>query len=96
MRVIAVRFTIKPDSVEAFRAAILIHAHNSLTKEPGCLRFDVCQDPKEPTTFFLYEAYQDEAAIEAHRASAHFAEFGPKVTDMIGERDLLELDVLNP
>ncbi len=42
--------------------------------EPGCLQYDVYQVADDPDTFFLFERYADEAALEAHGASAHFQE----------------------
>ena len=42
--------------------------------EPGCLQYDAHRDPDDPDRFFLFERYVDEAALEAHQASAHFRE----------------------
>lgn len=44
-------------------------------EEPGTLRFDVFQDPENENTLFLYEAYVDDAALEAHKANAPFQKF---------------------
>ena len=30
----------------------------------------------DPGTFFIYEQYDNEAALEAHRSSPHFQQFG--------------------
>ncbi len=40
--------------------------------EPGCRFYLVHRSPTDPRRFFLYEQYDDEAALEAHRASEHF------------------------
>ena len=40
--------------------------------EPGCRMYQVHRSGQEPRRFFLYELYDDEKAVEAHRASAHF------------------------
>ncbi len=42
--------------------------------EPGCLQYDAHRDPDEPNSFFLFERYLDQEALEAHSASAHFQE----------------------
>ena len=42
--------------------------------EPGCLRYVPHEDPANPRVFVLYEEYADEAAYQAHGASAHFQE----------------------
>jgi autoinducer 2-degrading protein len=66
----------KPGAVEAYKARLLRHARMSIVREPGsCLRFDVHQDANDPALFFLFEVYRDEAALEAHRNSPHFAEY---------------------
>ena len=40
-------------------------AKRCLANEPGCLQFDVVQDPKEPTRFVMLEVYKDDDAIKA-------------------------------
>lgn len=43
--------------------------------EPGCRMYLVHRSTTEPRKFFLYEQYDDQAALDAHRASEHFAHF---------------------
>lgn len=40
--------------------------------EPGCERFEVYHSDSEPGTFILIEQWQDEAALDAHRAADAF------------------------
>ena len=40
--------------------------------EPGCLGYDVFRSTDQPGELLLVERYRDQAAIEAHRASAHY------------------------
>jgi len=42
--------------------------------EPGNLVYTVQRSIEDPDEFVLYERYVDEAAVDAHRASAHFQE----------------------
>jgi (4S)-4-hydroxy-5-phosphonooxypentane-2,3-dione isomerase len=72
MQVLVVDFRIKPEWVAAFAEAIVANARASVEREPGCRQFDVCRDPLDPALFFLYELYDDEAAVQAHLQSAHF------------------------
>ncbi len=62
-------------------------------KEPGVLMFQVHRHKTEPRRFFIYEQYQDEAALEAHRSTAHFLLYArkelPKVADRV-EGNLFE------
>lgn len=83
MLAVTVVFKVKKKSVEDFRKAILQHSKNSLKKERGCQRFDVCFDDDRPQMVFLFEAYKDEAAFERHRTSKHYAAFREKAQPML-------------
>jgi quinol monooxygenase YgiN len=72
MLALVVEFRIQPAHIDAFDAAIRANARASVEREPGCRQFDVCRDAHDPALFFLYELYDDEAAIQAHLQSAHF------------------------
>ena len=72
MQALVVTFHIKSEHVAAFDVAITDNARASRETEPGCRQFDVCRDPQNSQLFFLYELYDDDAAIAAHMASAHF------------------------
>lgn len=71
MEVTLVEINIKADKVDEFLT--VFHAnHLGAIKEPGNLRFDVLQDSNIPTKFFIYEAYEDEAAVAAHKKTPHY------------------------
>ncbi len=70
-----VTLEVHADQLERFLAAIRQNAQHSFTREHGCKYFDVTQDAQRPTHFVFYELYTDEAALEAHRAAAHVAEW---------------------
>lgn len=55
-------------------------------KEPGCLMFQVHRHKTEPRRFFIYEQYQDDAALEAHRSTAHFLQYVRKDLPKIADR----------
>jgi quinol monooxygenase YgiN len=44
----------------------------SMKGERGTLRFDVFQDPENADAFYVYEAYEDHAAFEEHKAHDPF------------------------
>jgi quinol monooxygenase YgiN len=37
------------------------------------LRFNVLQDREDQNVYYFYEVYENEAALEAHRAAPHYA-----------------------
>ena len=59
MYVLVVTIDIKPGYKETFLAEMLDDARGSVRDEPGCVRFDVIQDEKEPNRLYLYETYKD-------------------------------------
>ena len=75
MRVVSVKFSLKPEFVDRFIEVSLGDARGSVQNEPGCFRFDVFQDQKDPNTVCFYEVYKDEAAFEAHRQMPHYAKW---------------------
>ena len=41
-------------------------------REPGCRMYLAHRSTTDPRRFFLYEQYDDQAALDAHRAAPHF------------------------
>jgi autoinducer 2-degrading protein len=68
-----VKVRIKPALRQRFLEAIEVDALGSERDEPGCLRFNVLQDEQDPDVYYFYEVYTDAAALEAHRATPHYA-----------------------
>ena len=55
------------------------------TQEPGTLRFDVWQRADEANVVYLYEAYVDRAAFEAHQANDPFKRFIEEIVPNLAE-----------
>lgn len=83
---LVVEFNIKLEFIQSFELAIRENALASLASEPGCHYFDVCRDPADPTLFFLYEVYEDQAAIRLHLMSAHFLTFDTLTRDWVSRK----------
>lgn len=45
-------------------------------EEPGCIEYQAYSGRNDPGTVFMFEKWQDQAALDAHFASPHMAEFG--------------------
>lgn len=84
MLVVHVQVRVKPESVEAFKAATLANARASV-QEPGIARFDVVQQADDPTRFVLVEAYRTAAAPAAHKETVHYATWRDAVAPMMAE-----------
>ena len=79
-----VQVHVKPEAVEAFRAATLANAQASV-KEPGVLRFDVYQDREDATRFVLVEVYRSPDAHAQHRTTAHYLAWRDAVEGLMAE-----------
>jgi (4S)-4-hydroxy-5-phosphonooxypentane-2,3-dione isomerase len=94
MLVIAVEFRIAPEWVSEFEAAIVANARESLRTEPGCRQFDVCRDRHDPSLFFLYELYDDDAAFAAHLRAPHFLQMDAQTREWVRSKSVRRLDLL--
>lgn len=84
MYIVQVFVHVKPEYVEAFKAATIENASNSL-QEPGVARFDVIQQLEDPTRFVLVEVYHDESAAASHKETAHYLKWRDEVAPMMAE-----------
>ena len=66
-----VHVQVKPEFIEPFVEATRENHLNSV-REVGNFRFDVLQDANNPGHFILYEAYENENAVSAHKKTAHY------------------------
>jgi quinol monooxygenase YgiN len=82
--VVHVHVHVKPDCIEAFRAASLENARQSV-QEPGIARFDVVQQTDDPARFVLVEVYRNADAPARHKETAHYAKWRDAVADMMAE-----------
>ena len=58
---------------DRMRVADLLHSlAEASRKEPGCVNYVPHSVEGEPDTVVIYEQYQDEASLDAHRGSQHF------------------------
>jgi quinol monooxygenase YgiN len=82
--VVFVRFFPKPG--QATRVQSILQGMVVATRrEPGCRRYDLFGAPgqADESVFFLVENYADEAAIQAHRETAHYKEYRANILDLL-------------
>ena len=73
-----ISFTVRMRFDEKDRPAIeeMLRAVTPLSRqEPGCVTYIPHFVEGEPATVVIYEQYKDEAALEHHRSSPHFAQY---------------------
>lgn len=71
MFIVHVHLQVKPEFIDAFKAACLDNAAHSL-QEPGVARFDVLQQADDPTRFTLVEVYRMPEDPAKHKQTAHY------------------------
>lgn len=84
MIVTCVHVHVKANKVDDFKKACIAN-HTESVKEPGNLRFDILQDPSDPTWFMLYEAYESEEAAAAHKTTPHYNIWRDTVADWMAD-----------
>jgi len=84
MLVVHVHVRVKPQCVEAFKAATLANARASV-REPGIARFEVVQQQDDPARFVLVEAYRNSEAPAAHKETQHYQTWRDAVAPMMAE-----------
>lgn len=84
MLIVHVHVHVKPECVEAFKAATLVNARLSRL-EPGVLQFDLLQQAGDPAKFVLVEIYRDAAAGAAHKETPHYPVWRDTVAPMMAE-----------
>lgn len=85
MVVLAVTWVANPGHEEEV-AEIFRRLEAASRTEPGCLMYIVHRHKDDARTFFIYEQYKDEAALQAHKDTAHFQEHAVKGLKDIGVR----------
>ena len=82
--IVHVSVHVKPDRIDAFRAATIDNARHSV-EEPGVARFDVLRQGDDPTRFLLVEVYRSPDAAAAHKETSHYQRWRDTVAGMMAE-----------
>src|ERR1700760_4505837 len=61
--------------IERLRPAAETMIRTTRTSEPGCIEYNFAVDLVEPNLIRISERWADQAALDAHFASAHMKEF---------------------
>jgi quinol monooxygenase YgiN len=89
-----VRFRFTPeDRAEVAEALRMLTTESR--REPGCVSYIPHHVEGDPDTIVIYEQFQDEKALAAHRDTAHFKKYGVGgLFQKMKERDLENLIAL--
>jgi autoinducer 2-degrading protein len=84
MLVVHVFVHVKPERIEAFKAATIENAEKSIG-EPGIARFDFVQQKDDFSRFVLVEVYRTPDDPARHKETAHYQKWRDTVADMMAE-----------
>jgi len=84
MLIVHVDVRVTPESIDAFRAATIENARQSV-QEPGIIRFDVIQQTDDPTHFVLVEIYRTTEDPARHKQTMHYQTWRDTVAPMMAE-----------
>ena len=97
MIAVFVTIQIKKGFKNQFMAALLHDARGSINNEPKCYRFDILQSDEDPNRIHLYEVYENDEAVESHRAQPHFTKWLSTVEPWFdGDRTRTEMHTVFP
>jgi len=83
----AVDLVIVPSEMAKFIEAVKENGANAV-KEPGCREFNISVLANRPNHVFLYEVYDNEAALNTHRATDHFKKYQATTASMVADRNV--------
>ncbi len=66
-----VNIKVVPEQRSQFIEAFRINCEGT-RQEPGNIRFDLLHDADDENNFYVYEIFEDEAALDAHRQTEHY------------------------
>jgi quinol monooxygenase YgiN len=89
----AVDLDINPADMPKFLELIKENAASAV-KEPGCREFNVTVLAKDPNHVFLYEVYENEAALDTHRGTDHFKKYAAATASMVTGRNVRGMSVI--
>jgi (4S)-4-hydroxy-5-phosphonooxypentane-2,3-dione isomerase len=89
----AVDLVVIPSEMPKFLEAIKENGANAV-KEPGCHEFNITVLANNPNHVFLYEVYDNAAALDAHRQTEHFKKFQATTASMIADRNVRAMSLI--
>ena len=97
MYVVMMQLRVKEGCIGDFIDVATGDARSSVENEPGCRQFDVLQDKSNPTSFAVYQVFDDETAFLTHTQTAHFKASYPVIDQLMdGPKEVLFCESIFP
>lgn len=75
--------SVRPEHIEAFLPLMERHATTCRHEESGCTIFAVGRDRDDPNLIRIYEQYEQDSDLEAHRLTDRYAAFNEAIDPMV-------------
>jgi len=89
-KVISAQVFIKPEHVDAFLAASVELIERSRAEE-GCISYSLYQDPNDRTKFLFFEEWKNQAAVDFHFSTEHFANLGKMLEEFASQAPIITI-----
>jgi len=84
------RLVIDSSQLDAYKAALKLHAETAVKAEPGVLNLYAVYEKNSPTHITVFEIYANEAAYKNHLLTPHFLKYKTGTKDMVKSLELVE------
>ena len=86
-------FVAKEENIEELKALLKTMVEPSRNSK-GCLLYHIYQMKDKPTTFVVIESWENEMALDGHKASAHYKHYKANFEQFTAEKYSHELESL--
>ncbi|APO70771.1 antibiotic biosynthesis monooxygenase protein (plasmid) [Rhizobium gallicum] len=93
---IMVELTVAPGNTDAFERAFAVQAAAVRADEPGNRLYELFKSTTLADSYTLIEIYEDEAALDAHRTSAHIAANRPLTAPFLAAPPVMHVFTVVP
>src|SRR3984893_10624352 len=77
----AVDIDVVPGQIDNYLSALKENGAAAMKQEPGCREFNITVSQNDPNHVFLFEVYDNAAALDAHRQTDHFKKYAALTKD---------------
>jgi 4-carboxymuconolactone decarboxylase len=84
------RLQIDSAQLDAYKAALKLHAETAVKLEPGVLNLYAVYEKNHPTHVTVFEIYANAEAYKAHLLTPHFLKYKTGTKDMVTSLELIE------
>lgn len=94
--VLFVEFQFEPSNLETALDLLTEMQNQTLENEEGCIAYDVLLNKEKPNSVFIYECYENNAALKKHNSATYYKDLvDKKLKPLIKVQNIMTLSPLN-